>query len=183
MNVQDRSIPAKGFLKGVDLKACTDAGMSIQDIAEEYDVGYETVRRSLNRYGLKAVGELQKSYRELALAMRPMDAVDYLLGVIDEISSISSSSHHEIDEIGVHFTRLERRLLLALYEHSPNLLSHRSIGKAMYFDSPDGDYPGDKIVQIYVCKIRKKLPKSWGEICLEWGHGYRLVLNETGDAR
>ncbi len=52
------------------------------------------------------------------------------------------------------------------------MATKQSIMVALYSDRPD-DEPEMKIVDVFICKMRKKLP---ADIKIEtiWGHGYRL---------
>ena len=45
--------------------------------------------------------------------------------------------------------------------------------EAMYFDRPD-DIPFDKIITVYICKVRKKLRWVGIELKCKWGEGYYL---------
>lgn len=45
---------------------------------------------------------------------------------------------------------------------------------ALYGNKPDGDEPDIKIVDVFVCKARKKLAKFGIEVTTLWGRGYAL---------
>lgn len=52
---------------------------------------------------------------------------------------------------------------------------------AMYSDRP-GDMPDTKIVDVFVCKLRKKLSPFGVEVLTVWGQGYRLKNRELYSA-
>lgn len=51
--------------------------------------------------------------------------------------------------------------------------SKQSIMAALYSDRPDDD-PEMKIVDVFICKLRKKVKPFGVEIQTVWGHGYAL---------
>ena len=69
-------------------------------------------------------------------------------------------------------TRLETRLMAALVERIGHCVAKGALMDALYFDRPHGE-PDAKIVDILVCKIRKKIAGSGFVIETIWGQGYR----------
>ncbi|NTI27643.1 helix-turn-helix domain-containing protein [Rhizobium rhizogenes] len=63
-----------------------------------------------------------------------------------------------------------------VYAHlaSRDLATKQSIMMALYSDRPD-DEPEIKIVDVFVCKLRKKLTRFGVLIETVWGQGYRLA--------
>lgn len=174
-----RSAPRCGALKGVDLAACCASGMTIEQIAEEYGASYDRVRIALSRRGLKALSEHDRTYREIALDMRAPEAVEYLLNVIDMLEDIQPERPHPIDELGIHFTKSERRCLVALYDRSPAWLSVQALLNAVYFDRYNEEEGGAATVRVFVWKLRDKLaPVPGWHLENVYGHGYRLRLEE-----
>lgn len=57
-----------------------------------------------------------------------------------------------------------------------------SIMAALYSDRPDDD-PELKIVDVYVCKIRRKVKPYGVKIATVWGQGYSLVDREKWAVR
>lgn len=105
--------------------------------------------------------------------MKPLDAVDYLLGVIEQTDSIKEPGVDECSEIGFEFTPTEARLVRALKRADGSPVSKDSLYTAMYFDrTSDDELPGPKIVDVIVCKIRKKLVGY--KIKTRRGFGYAL---------
>jgi len=71
-------------------------------------------------------------------------------------------------------TASEDRVLRVLYKRAPQGATKEQIYLALYADRHDCDLPDrDKIVDVFVCKLRKKLPQ--GSIETLWGRGYRLT--------
>jgi two-component system cell cycle response regulator CtrA len=69
-------------------------------------------------------------------------------------------------------TRLESRLMRALAERMDRVVDKSALMDALYFDR-GREEPAPKIVDILVCKIRKKLKGSAYSIETVWGQGYR----------
>lgn len=77
-------------------------------------------------------------------------------------------------------TASEARVLSAIAA-SPEGITKDRIFAAVYGSSTDADQPEPKIIDVYVCRLRKKLAPH--EITIEtvWGWGYRI--DATGRAR
>jgi two-component system cell cycle response regulator CtrA len=58
------------------------------------------------------------------------------------------------------------------------IASKRTIMQALYFDQHSDDEPQEKIVDVFVCKMRKKLKPYGVQIETIWGQGYSLVDRE-----
>lgn len=72
-------------------------------------------------------------------------------------------------------TKTEERLLRALRAVGPNVLHHERAMIALY--SMWDDAPEQKILDVLVCKIRRKLMEAQAQIRIEtiWGRGWRLT--------
>jgi DNA-binding response OmpR family regulator len=75
------------------------------------------------------------------------------------------------DWLKLGLTRMETRLMRALAERQDRMVSKGALMDAMYFDL--GHEAEPKIVDVLVCKIRKKLRGSAYQIETVWGQGYR----------
>lgn len=71
-----------------------------------------------------------------------------------------------------HLTRLEQRFLIAL--GTGRLMSKERLHDQIYGDDPDGG-PELKIVDVFICKLRKKLTPYGVAIETIWGRGYRMT--------
>jgi len=156
-----------------EIERYVQEGMSISDMSAELGVSYNAVRSILSRRGLKARPEHERTVRDFVADMRPIEAVEYLLGVIEQIDAIKPRDTHPVDQIGVNLTKFERRLMVALYD-AKAALSRDALYTAIYFDRVDADsLPSEKVIDVYVCKIRSKLPDSF-LIINHHGFGYSL---------
>ena len=77
-------------------------------------------------------------------------------------------------------TRLESRLMRCLAEHLDRTMAKGILMDALYFDRPHEE-PQAKIVDILVCKIRRKLRGSSYVIETVWGQGYRARAAQPGE--
>jgi DNA-binding response OmpR family regulator len=98
-----------------------------------------------------------------------------LVRVTDQISVLCRSymtpaSDARWERLGL--TRLETRLMAALVEKLGHCVGKAALMDALYFDRAHEE-PDAKIVDILVCKIRKKLTASGYAIETVWGQGYR----------
>jgi len=80
--------------------------------------------------------------------------------------------------LALGLTKMEARLMRALTERADRMVPKGALMDAMYFDR--GHEPAPKIVDVLVCKIRKKLRGQSGwAIETVWGQGYRARLRQT----
>ena len=71
-------------------------------------------------------------------------------------------------------TRMETRLMRALAARPERMVPKGVLMDAMYFDRPQEALP--KIVDVLVCRIRRKIKASGWVIETVWGQGYRARL-------
>ncbi len=71
-------------------------------------------------------------------------------------------------------TSSEARIVRLLNDKFGQSISKEAMMNALYFDRP-GDEPDYKIVDVFICKIRKKLKGSPYAIEHSWGRGYRMT--------
>lgn len=79
------------------------------------------------------------------------------------------------------FTGSEYRVFAALMEREA--LSKDQILAISYADRLDADLPEPKIVDVFVCKIRKKLRPFDVEIRTIWGRGYSITAEMKAAVR
>jgi len=117
--------------------------------------------------------------RNTALNLPPLDAVEYLLDTLETLALVSLTKPHVADKIAPTVTYYERRVLIALIDAraADGVLNKDSLYNAVYFDKPDCGARDIKSVDVFICKLRKKLKR--GKIETIWGEGYRFVDDET----
>lgn len=69
-------------------------------------------------------------------------------------------------------TSSETNLLAFLYARAPHVIPRERINAALWLD--DGVAPYVKIIDVLVCKLRKKLAPFGVDVETSWGVGYRL---------
>lgn len=80
--------------------------------------------------------------------------------------------------LGYGFTNCEIRLIELLARREGQTLTKDCLLHGMYFDRPDCDWPELKIIDVFVCKLRRKLEGTPHEIETVWGLGYRYVRKQ-----
>ncbi|WP_319414393.1 winged helix-turn-helix domain-containing protein [uncultured Cohaesibacter sp.] len=74
-------------------------------------------------------------------------------------------------------TDREYWVLKTLHSEYPGIATKEKLFQSLYW-LHETDEPDPKIVDVFVCKIRKKLPSKMAiEICTSWGRGYHLVIH------
>ena len=122
------------------------------------------------------------------------DEVEKLLAVIranapevarltDQISLLCRAALTPAPDEGwlsLGLTKMEARLMRALAEKPDRMVSKSALMDAMYFDRAEEAEP--KIVDVLVCRIRRKLRSSPWTIETVWGQGYRARIAATAVA-
>ena len=88
------------------------------------------------------------------------------------------TGHPEASEVlpGEHLTQIESRVFAALSAQRGKLVTNEGLFAAAYFDRPDCDWPSLKIVDVWVCKLRKKVAVPIRTVI---GRGY--VIDKPAD--
>lgn len=98
---------------------------------------------------------------------------------IETLSRAYMEPTERFDWVGdVHLTKTERRIVGLLHRRMGSTVNHDALWGAVYFDDEDsGEHISDprKIMQIFICKIRKELTNSAYRIETDFGIGYRMV--------
>lgn len=97
------------------------------------------------------IQELNETIRQLKASLSPADL-----------------AHKFAVQFGL--TTKESRLLAALVEHG--LKTKQQLMDALYLGAEDE--PDIKIVDVFVCKVRKKMRPHGFKITTIWGHGYSM---------
>lgn len=168
------SVPQNRLWRGVDLRELITSGHTNREIAELVGETPERVRSAVNRAGLSSVIPSPETVRSRAEDMKPADAANYLLAVLEQWLPALHGMNHEVDGWGMCMTSMERLLLVLLVDASPNFVSRSMIMDCLYVTRSEDEVPFDKIVDVFVSKLRKKLPASRGVIVTVWGQGYRF---------
>lgn len=80
--------------------------------------------------------------------------------------------NEETPPLSLGLTGQEGRLLMHLLAR--DLCSKEQLFMALYGDRPEADEPEIKIIDVLVCKLRKKLQSENIAITTIWGHGYMI---------
>jgi len=158
----------------VDIAEMVASGMTLQEIADELgDTTPNAVRSRLHRLGTRALSRFEQSVQHRVNCMRPTEAVDYLLGVLSCVAgAMVCGEAHEVDDLGVHLAPAERRVLIVLWDANGATVSKEALWHAATALSDDPAPP--KIVDSYIHRLRKKLPRSACTLRTIWGYGAAL---------
>lgn len=146
-----------------------DENLTLTQLSEEYGLSRNAVRSRLYRRGLNSTREEYQELRDTVSTMKPQDAVAFLLDCIEILTSVEKAP-----EIYEGMTKLESRIYNRLLISEGNLVTREQLYTAMYFDRHADEYPAVKIMDVKICKLRKKLPAN-NTIETVWGLGWRLV--------
>lgn len=149
-------------------------GMTLNQIASALGCSYESVRRIVGRAGIPVLSEGHRDLRQIVNDMTPLNAVEFLLDLIQEAIP-TYQKDHPVDHLGLNFGPQERIILLHLAANPDRTYSKESIYSAMYAHVPGGSETEIQIVAVLIRKIRIKLTRT--SICIlnKPGVGYKVV--------
>lgn len=76
----------------------------------------------------------------------------------------------------IQATSKEFAILAALVKARGRAVTKENLLKALYWDRWGKDEPEMKIIDVFVCKLRKKIKPAGLGIKTHWGRGYELVV-------
>ena len=162
-----------------DIEMMVADGMTTTQIAEDKGVSYCAARSALVRRRLVPSRKSDLTVYDRVQDMRPQEAVDYLLGVVEALEESKATTSKKFAHMNL--TGREGDFLSALCEASPRTLSKSALLSAVYYGHPPDDWPDIKNVDVFVCKIRSKLLPEFGEIKTNWGIGYYFTPAEAAE--
>ncbi|GAB5434770.1 MAG: hypothetical protein EpisKO_41400 [Epibacterium sp.] len=121
---------------------------------------------------MKLPGDIQSVRAQAESMVAPM-AVEYLLGVVEELFPILRGEEHEVDTWGLTLQPSSRFVLAILIDASPRIVSRAQLHVCLCAIRRDGSEPDPKIIDVIISKIRKCLPEGRGSIETVWGQGVR----------
>ncbi|MER9685872.1 helix-turn-helix domain-containing protein [Mesorhizobium sp. M0139] len=99
-----------------------------------------------------------------------------LEGMVKTLTEATTENVLHLLQRAFHLTGKEAKMLASLADGRTHTKAH--ILDAMYWDQID-DAPEPKIIDVFVCKVRKKIAGSGVGIDTLWGNGYVLTGVET----
>lgn len=152
-------------------------GFTCRAAADECEEPYDIFRNKASRRGIRFADRIKDVFmkhniRAQVEGMKPTEAVELLLNFIE-----SNFQSQDVDEIGrlcikFKFTPQEAAVFAVLSKNTGRILSKEFIFNQLYLNPEQS--AEIKIVDVIVCKVRKKLKASNypDEIKTAWGVGY-----------
>ena len=142
--------------------ACCQAGPSVNQMARELGLtpGQVTAtRKKLNltfAKGLAAEANPPADYHEAIASMRPVEAVEYLIHLLDQI--LWQGQIHGLEPIaGCLLTQKEAQLTSLLHQRAGRTVPIETVMHALYSDRAAGEMPHAQGLSVFACRIRRKL--------------------------
>lgn len=144
-----------------------EAGVYRADVVRAERREMVSLKRAVREDAMKG-----RDYRDAVQDMRPIDAVEYLLGVIDELVDRPAQPWALP---GVMMTVGERNVFYTLARAKGRIVSKVGIMRGYMLGRGADDEPELKIIDVFVSRLRKKLSGTGIEIFTQWGVGYRMT--------
>lgn len=106
--------------------------------------------------------------------MTLQEEVDYLRERVRQLEEILYKPVEE--SLGMGLTPQEERLVSHLIRRAPGYVTKDALMTVLYDDADEE--PQIKIIDVFICKIRKKLVGHGWHIETVWGRGYRILEGE-----
>lgn len=135
------------------------------------------LRRSLFAGDVEA--RLRQGERPEAIIAQMQARLDDLEALVEDLTAAPPDWHDIPGRLGVHLTPYECKCLAMLLRRQPQVVTRQQLLCAMYQRPGSLDEPDIKIVDVIICKVRRKLKQAREpvQIVTVLGAGYRL---ETG---
>lgn len=159
------------------VRARLAAGMFPAQIARETGLRREQVFRTMAKAGLRAHTDgraAAATWRDAVADMRPDEAVDHLAWLLDEITWRPELGREPLP--GLVLRPMECKLLAVLHAAGGRVVPKRAALAALYDDRPGGETPDAKLLDVFVCHLRRRLAGTGVEIVTHWGEGWSLRL-------
>ena len=144
------------------ISACCQAGLSVNQTARELGLtpGQVTEARKKRKLafvkGLAAEANPPADYHEAIASMRPLEAVEYLTHLLDQI--LWQGQAHGVEPIpGCRLTLKEAQLTYFLHQRAGRTVPTETIMHALYSDRAAGEMPHVQGLSVFTCRIRRKL--------------------------
>lgn len=164
--------------KKLVLSAAVICGLkSAEDLVGLYDnltipelMGWVTVLREQGYAGLRQT-HVQELSQQLIDESLPAPIEKFYVAEAEGLILMLDGSMHNGGETSIRFTKSETRLLSYLMLNPGIVISKSALLRVMY---PNGRQVEQKILDVFVCKIRKKIRDAFGIDIIEtcWGRGY-----------
>lgn len=155
-------------------------GVAIDTMAHALMVPVESVTRICQR--AKEIGHIvgmppekneTAADRKLALRTEVVNLREQLIDARDIIAELREPKREiafDYERVA-HFTRYELQMLVALATAASGMSKERLYNE-LYGARHLGEMPEPKIIDVFICKLRRKLLPFGVTISTRWGHGY-----------
>ena len=149
-------------------------GLSATAIGAEVGMGRIAVMRKAKALGIEVNGSRIPRIASIERAVADMstsEAVDFLLELIRQL--VPALEEDQVLKVCRHgFTATEAQVLLMVF--ADRFVAKEVIYNALYGSRASGELVNQKIIDVMICKIRKKIKeKAWDAVVhTTWGRGY-----------
>lgn len=149
-------------------------GLSATAIGAEVGMSRSVVMRKAKALGIEVNGSRIPKIASIERAVADMnasEAVGFLLELIRQL--VPALEEDEVLKVCRHgFTATEAQVLIMVF--GERLVAKEGIYNALYGSRASGELVDQKIIDVMICKIRKKIKeKGWDAVVkTTWGRGY-----------
>jgi DNA-binding winged helix-turn-helix (wHTH) protein len=162
-----------------DLNFALAENMSTTEAAFHFQTSRTSVARAEEKHNIKLPRKHAKQqiidFRKVVEDMPPLDAVEFLLNTVELLLTSSQDDTPEWVNAVTQGTR-QRMLLLLLNENLGKVVTKEFLMARLYADKSIDEVPQDKIIDVFVCKLRTAMGRANVSYTIDtiWGRGFRL---------
>jgi DNA-binding response OmpR family regulator len=120
-----------------------------------------------------------KSIRAEIMALPQNDRLDYAIDLLERMMPVPIDYRAVILKDKYGLAPKELKIVVALNNNPKHIFTRKNLYYLLYGDNIHGG-PSFEIVNVYICKIRRKIPHPW--INTVWGVGFTVEYSLTIDA-
>ena len=164
------------MLDATETLALSNDGARIAEAAREIGVSRASLYRAMHRHGVQFEGGDMSDIRRRVQFMKPVDAVELLLGILEECIGEAQGVNGEIGRFpGDLLTRRQKQVFAAIYGFSPKVAPRSRIMWMIWGGDGFDNMPTSTALDMLVGQIRRRLQHLTGfEIETVTGEGFRL---------
>lgn len=160
----------------MNVEFAVQQGMTSAEYGEEIGLSHGKARLRAQMAGLRFKRQTEKTPRDIVQGMRPLEAIEYLLGIIEAFEELDEPVPAWVDDLSL----TPRRYAILLLRRKGRIVSQDAAFNAIYASKSDGELPGSNVVKVWVNQIRKSLPSTL-EVRNNPGLGYGIFERRDND--
>lgn len=148
-------------------------GKPLKSIAEEFNTTPRIIGRILRTAVINPQGNFT-NWAEYTDSLPDHAAYEFVKAMLEMLAPFLSAERHPLDFMQGRCSPRMLEVLKIIYARKGQTVTRDHIMDVLYGTRAAAEEPEPKIIDVYIAKIRPKLPPEYGTITTVWGYGYRF---------